>query len=222
MTEGGSLLLGVCAVAVMLIGHRLGKRRKPLTGQEVADRLGLQFDAGRTSKVEPELTIINRLQYGKRYHAANRFTGLYKGYRITLFDFRYEVEVISGRNQGLVEDPYCFFMLYLPRAFEEVTIYHEGLVSKIKQLSGANDIDFESYAFSRRFRVRSPNPKLAYDFCNGRMIEYLLDHTDLSIELDRNILCLSFNRPLRFEEVEDHLLQLVRIRELMPAYLFEE
>ncbi|MBT8041537.1 MAG: hypothetical protein KJN98_00040, partial [Pontiella sp.] len=96
-----------------------------------------------------------------------------------------------------------------------------GLISKLKQLSGDNDIDFESHEFSSKFRVRSPNPKFAYDFCNARMIEYLLKNTDLSIEIDHDILCISFGQPLVFEEVERNLERLLKIRSLIPDYLLD-
>ena len=122
---------------------------------------------------------------------------------------------------GIVEDPYSFYTLELPCCFSEVTIYKEGLLSKVIQSTGHNDIDFESHEFSRKFRIRSPDPKFAYDFCNARMNEYLLQNTDLSIEIDRNILCISFDKPLKFEEVEFNLKRLLQIRSLMPDYLFD-
>ena len=54
------------------------------------------------------------------------------------------------------------------------------------------------------------------------MIEYLIENTDLSIEIDRNILCISFEKPLNFEEVEHNLDRLLKIRSLMPDYLFSD
>lgn len=221
MTEAGKLLLLLSFAVVMIIWHRMGKRGKPLTGVEVAEKLGLDFNADVTGSFEPKLGVINRLQYGNRYDARNIFSGLFKGHRVTAFDFRYHVTVVDAKNTTSI-DPYCFFALYLPREFDEVTIYHEGLISKLKQFSGVDDIDFESHEFSRRFRVRSPNPRFAYDFCHARMIEYLLQHPDLNIEIDKDVLCLSYNHALRFEDVEMNLLHLVAIRELMPDYLFEQ
>jgi len=129
----------------------------------------------------------------------------------------------ESSNMGPRDCPeyYSFYFLQLPAALPEVTIYHEGFISKLKQLSGDSDIDFESYEFSRKFRVRSASPKVAYDFCNARMIEYLLANPDLSIELDRNFLCISFDKRLRSEEIENNLNRLLAIRALMPAYLFD-
>jgi hypothetical protein len=223
MNDGGAVLLVLVLLLVMAILHLLKKRRTPLSGADVALKTGLAYSAKRTREIQPRLKFINRLQYGTDHYAFNVFSGKYKGHQVKAFDFHYLVETVAGKGgNGTIEDPYCFYILELPSSFPEVTIYKEGLISKLKQLAGANDIDFESHEFSRMFRVRSPDPKCAYDFCNARMIEYLLANTDLSVEVDRNILCVSFDKPLEFEEVEQNLNRLVEIRSLMPDYLFSK
>jgi len=210
------LLLTLCAV--LAVAYLLPRRHVALTGHDVALKLGLKFNPDITREIQPQLAFINRLQYGKHHHALNVFRGRIQKQKVVIFDFRYEVETADGKR---LEEPYCFYTVELPCSFPEVTIYKEGLLSKVVQAAGHNDIDFESYEFSRKFRVRSTDPKFAYDCCNARMIEYLLENTDLSMEIDRNILCISFNKPLRYEEVGHNLERLMKIRSLMPEYLFE-
>ena len=86
---------------------------------------------------------------------------------------------------------------------------------------GFDDIDFESHEFSKKFVVRSKDKKFAYDFCNAQMIDYLLGHPDINIEVDQNSLALGFGSCLKVEEIEPHLKQLIRIRSLIPGYVFE-
>ena len=216
----GFILL-VVMFGIMLVLYSRKSRKIPLTGHDVALKLGLKFRPESTQKIQPKLAFINRLQYGRRHHALNVFTGQRLKQPVVIFDFRYEVETITGKGGMIVEDPYSFYTIELPRSFPEVTIYKEGLISKIYQATGHGDLDFESYEFSRKFRVRGADAKFAYDFCNARMIEYLIENTDLSIEIDRNILCISFDKPLIFETVEYNFGRLLKIRSLMPDYLFE-
>ncbi|MCF7849002.1 MAG: hypothetical protein K9M45_09145 [Kiritimatiellales bacterium] len=185
----------------------------------MAVKLGLSFSPDITKKIQPKLKFINRLQYGKNHQAQKVFRGRYQQENVVIFDFCYLSDLATPKDN--IHDQFCFFTLSLPRSFPEVTIYKEGLVSKMVQLAGKNDIDFESHEFSRKFRVRSDDPKFAYDFCNALMIDYLLENTDLSIEIDRNILCVSFNKPLDLETVEFNLKRLLKIRSLMPDYLFD-
>ncbi|MCX5637551.1 MAG: hypothetical protein NTX52_07645 [Planctomycetota bacterium] len=101
-----------------------------------------------------------------------------------------------------------------------MVIGSEGFFSKIAQALGYDDIDFESYEFSRKFCVRSPDKKFAYDVCNARMIEYLLSNTDLTIEIEGGALAVSFNSRLATEQIEPNLNRLITIRSLLPEYLF--
>jgi hypothetical protein len=113
-----------------------------------------------------------------------------------------------------------FFVLHLPAAFPELVISSEGFFSKIAQAFGYDDIDFESHEFSRKFCVRSKDKKFAYDVCNARMIEYLLANDDLTIEIENDVLSISFGSRLKPEQIEPNLNRLIEIRSLMPTYLF--
>ncbi len=54
------------------------------------------------------------------------------------------------------------------------------------------------------------------------MIEYLMDHLNINIEVDQNQLALGFNSCLKAEEIEAQLNRLIKIRSLIPDYLFDE
>ncbi len=140
---------------------------------------------------------------------------------ISAFDYHYETHSTDSKGRRQTHHHYfSFFILHLPASFPEMVIGREGIFSKIGQALGYDDIDFESYEFSRRFCVRSKDKKFAYDFCNARMLEYLLANDDLSVEVENNALSISFNRRLAPENIEPNLERLVAIRSLLPDYLF--
>jgi hypothetical protein len=68
--------------------------------------------------------------------------------------------------------------------------------------------------------VRSKDKRFAYDVCNARMIDYLLANNDLTVEVNRDALALTFNCRLDLAEIEPNLNRLVTLRSLMPDYLF--
>ena len=215
----GLILIAAMLISILVIHLRYSKKRKiPLKGSDVAQKLGLKFNPIEQESLIESYSFINRMRYGKKRHAQKVFSGIFHKQPVTIFELRYE---ISGIDKNSPPDYYSFYLLELPRSFPEITLYKEGLISKLYQLAGHGDIDFESYAFSRKFRVRGKDARFAYDFCNARMIEYLESNTDLSIEIDRNVLCISFNKQLCFEEVEHNLDRLLEIRARMPDYLFE-
>jgi hypothetical protein len=86
---------------------------------------------------------------------------------------------------------------------------------------GYDDIDFESHEFSRAFCVRSSDRKFAYDVCNARMMEFLLENRELCVEIENNVLALLFDGKMDVERIPANLDRLVAIRRLMPGYLFD-
>ena len=223
MSSDDKDLIGVAVAGIFIIIAIVTELRRkktiPLTIQDVALKLGLSVQTAEKDRLFHDYSFINRLQFDGKQHMLNALYGTYRKNTVTVFDMRYEPHDMWGTSKL---DYYSFHMAELPKPFPELTIYKEGLISKLYQATEHNDIDFESHEFSRKFRVRSDNPKFAYDFCNARMIEYLIENTDLSIEIDRNILCISFEKPLNFEEVEGNLNRLLKIRSLMPDYLFSD
>ncbi len=138
-----------------------------------------------------------------------------------MFDYHYETHSTDSKGNRQTHHHYfSFFILLLPMSFPELKITREGLLSKIAQALGYDDIDFESAEFSRAFCVRSKDRKFAYDVCNAQMMEYLLANRDLSIEIEGPALALAFDTRLSAAEIEANLQRLLEIRLRLPDYLF--
>ena len=141
--------------------------------------------------------------------------------QVVVFDYHYETHTTDSKgNQQTQHHYFSFFILLLPINFPELKITREGLLSKIAQALGYEDIDFESAEFSRTFCVRSKDRKFAYDVCNAQMMEYLLANRDLSIEIEGPALALAFDARLSAAEIETDLNRLLEIRLRLPEYLF--
>jgi hypothetical protein len=158
---------------------------------------------------------------GHKRYVFNRLAGEVDGQRANIFDYHYETYSTNSKGQRTTHHHYfSVFTLSLPDSFPELNIEREGFFSKIGQALGFDDIDFESVAFSKRYKVKSRDKKFAYDFCNARMIEYLLQQQDLIIEVDGNTLALTFKGKLAVEHIKPNFRRLQQIRSLMPNYLF--
>lgn len=213
-------VIGIIATAIVFSVQAARKRREAL--HATALRLGLAFVPDRDPTLAQQFAFLNKLARGLNRYAYNRLHGRWKGHPIQSFDYHYETHSTDSKGRSQTDHHhFSVLILSLEKAFPELTICREGFFSKIAQAVGFADIDFESTEFSKRFCVRSKNKKFAYDFCNAQMIEHLLTHQDLDIEVEGNALALAFARCLRPEEIEPHLEELVQIRLLMPNYLFE-
>jgi hypothetical protein len=208
--------LVIAAAIYSMIAAR--RRREEMAG--LAARLGLAFNPDKDYGLARRFAFLNLLARGDNRYALNVLSGRFQQEEILAFDYHYETHSTDSKGRRSTQHHYfSFFILLLPVSFPELRITREGLLSKIAQAFGYDDIDFESAEFSRTFCVRSRDKRFAYDVCNPRMIEYLLANRDLSIELERAALALAFAKRLSAPEIERNLRRLIEVRRLLPEYL---
>jgi hypothetical protein len=203
-------------VAIAIFSYRANQKRQEAM-KALAARLGLHYSPGKDRTLASRYEFIDRIRGGRDRYAFNILSGAYQGHEVNVFDYHY----VTGSGKNTRHHYPSFLILRLPISTPELTIGPEGLFSKVAQAIGFDDIDFESHEFSRKFCVRSRDKKFAYDICHGRMIEYLLANTDLTLEMERDILAISFMSRLDPEKIEFNLERLIAVRMLMPEYLLD-
>jgi len=224
MGSGGMVLVFVLFVLLIIGGAIYSaiaarKRREELF--ELATRLGLEFSPGQDYELANRFGFLDKLAQGSDRYAFNVLSGNYRQNQVLVFDYHYETHSTDSKGNRQTHHHYfSFFILLLPISFPELKITREGLLSKIAQALGYDDIDFESAEFSRTFCVRSKDRKFAYDVCNAQMMEYLLANRDLSLEIEGPALALAFDTRLSAAEIEANLQRLLEIRLRLPDYLF--
>lgn len=107
--------------------------------------------------------------------AQNVITGEHNGHPLVAFDYSYKEDSRDSEGRTTTRT-YCYavYALGMPCALPEVHVAPEGVFSRLGKALGIQDIELESEEFNRRFRVRSPNPKLATDVLSPRTMEALL------------------------------------------------
>lgn len=202
------------------------KARSAALVEEARD-LGLSFDASQRDFLARKYRFLDQFSVASRVSkdcCINVMTGEFEGHAVTLFDYYYVTKEGSVWWWAPSWERHCYFsfiIIDMESNFPELTIAKEGFLSKIAQAVGYRDIDFESHAFSRRYVVRSSDKKFAYDFCNAKMIDYLLDQPILNIELQKHALALVFDDQHELGRTRSHLRRVSKMRSLMPNYLFD-
>jgi len=222
--DGGAILIFIVFAALVVVAAIFGaiaarKRRDELSA--LAARLGLGFNPDKDYALASRFAFLDQLAQGGNRYAFNVLSGSYRGHRVLVFDYHYETHSTDSKGHQQTHHHYfSFFVLMLPLSFPELRITREGLLSKIAQAFGYADIDFDSAEFSRSFCVRSKDKKFAYDVCHAQMMEYLLAHRDLSLEIETDALALAFDSRLSAQQIEFNLQRLLEIRSRLPRYLF--
>ncbi len=214
-------LVGVVAcvaVTVTALKQIRTTRARVIEMEALSQRL--QFDDFNPSKNKDFVAgwgFLSRLSQGCDRYAFNVLRGTYQGQTLFAFDYHFQTQEGKSTHEHLG----TILMLIVNEAFPQLTIGPENLGLKIAEALGvASDINFESAKFSRKYCVRSPDKKFAYDVCNPQMIDYLLTNPGLHIEIQGPVISLAFEPQLPVSQIELSLQRLVEIRSRLPQYLF--
>jgi hypothetical protein len=183
------VLVIVIVGALIYVSHLRAKaRRRELAG--LASDLGWRFDPSGDAGHEAAYGHFSIFDRGRSRRAYNSLFGTIaidgRTYATKAGDFRFTTG--SGKNRKT--HTFSYLLLNLPfRSTPELHIRREHVFDKVASAIGFDDIDFESEEFSRRFYVKSPDKKFAYDVVHARMMEFLLSGRGPALELKGGACC---------------------------------
>lgn len=112
---------------------------------------------------------------GDNRKARNVLQGSFRERPMVAFDYSYETHGTDSKgNRTTSVHKHAVCVLGLPVWVPRLELVPEGFLGRVGTMLGMQDIELESEDFNRRYRVRSGNPKLAYDCLPARTMEALL------------------------------------------------
>ncbi len=121
-------------------------------------------------------------------------TGPFGPYRCVLFTYRYT----TGSGKERSTHVYTVLALALPTFLPTLELTPETLGTRIVRAFGAQDLQFESEDFNKRWRVEARDAKFAHDVLHPRTLERLVrgDTKGMSLRIEgTDILCWSVGTP---------------------------
>ena len=157
------------------------------------------------------LDLFKRFKQGSNKYVFDIFSGIWHRYPANAFTFHYEIR----HDRSTSHYYFVVVLIHIETSFPRLTIKRRGLF-------GFGGISFESVIFDEEFTVHCKDKKFAYDFCHPKAMEYLLEQGGgIDIELKGNVLAVFIDeKELNIEDVEESLNRLVKLRKLMPNYLY--
>lgn len=176
VTESLAVLLFLLAVVLVVVGavyawQQKQKRREDLAAW--AFQHGLTFshdDQHRLDRLELHLFSL-----GDGRGCENVVSGTWQDRPVHLADYWYYDE--DHDNEGGTSRTYHRFSIGLTKVdawLPPVRIGHETALSRLGDKLGFGDVDFESEAFNRKFRVKAADREFAYKLLDARMLGWLL------------------------------------------------
>lgn len=194
----GAILLPIFLVVIALVayyGYLQQKKRREALGALAAE-LGWQFVPDSDYSHDEEYANFAIFRQGHSRCAYNTLFGSItidgKSCPVKMGDFLYKVTTSNGKTTTTHTYRFSYLILELPYlGVPALLIRREGMFDAVKNLFGFDDIDFESAEFSRKFFVKSPDKRFAYDVIHSGMMEFLLAGNPPTIDIERGRCCLS-------------------------------
>ena len=176
------------ALVVVLIFHGMQaaeKRRKALAAW--ARSRGLSYSADHDDSMEERFCAFDCLEEGSDRYAYNVMGGDWGGRELLGFDYHYETSSTDSKGNRTTSDwHFSAVILTSEVPLRPLFIRPEGFLDRVSQFLGFDDIDFESAEFSRKFYVKSPDKRWAYDVIHQRTMEFLLSMPTFTLRFDRH------------------------------------
>lgn len=174
----------------------LQRKRRREAMAALAQRLGWQFDSGYDSSHDDEYAHFEIFRRGHSRYAYNTLRGAVtidaESYPAKMGDFTYKVTSGSGKSRSTRTYRFSYAIVHLPfRNVPDLLIRPEGWFDKLAGAFGFDDIDFESAEFSKQFCVKSSDKRFAYDVVHPRMMEFLLQTSPPTIDIEYGRCCLA-------------------------------
>jgi hypothetical protein len=192
------------------------KRREAL--RQWAKQRGWHLTHLRVRSMHRDYPALKVFQNGHSRYAKNIIKGELHGRPVTMMDYRYTTghgKNRSTHNRGVV---------ILACDFPTVPLFirRENPLDRVGEFFGADDIDFESSEFSRKFFVKSSDRKWAYDVIHTRTMDYLMKAPSFTIEFGFGEIAVYQSGWCGTDRYEKALEMAWDMHELIPDYVVRQ
>lgn len=172
--------LAILAIIIVAIAgwHAAAKRRAEL--RQWATAHSLHFNPSKHCHLDSEFPDFRCLHQGHSRYAHNVAHGHWDQRPILAFDYHY----VTGHGRDRQTHQFSAVIVESDVLLQPLLIRPENLFDKMSAFFGHEDINFESAEFSRRFFVKAPNKRWAYDVIHARTMEFLMANPPFSIQFE--------------------------------------
>lgn len=221
----GIVSVGVFALAIVLIivGAQQNRKRQAAPAAWAQSR-GLSFDPGHDGGFRDRFPEFACFKQGeKNRYALNVMTGQWNSRRLIGFYYHYQTTSTNSKGHTTTSTWYFSGALIEPRILlKPLSIRTESIFDKMAGFFGFDDIDFESAEFSRRFCVKSPDRRWAYDVLHARTIEFLLQSPRFTIDFARDWALVWKSGRFKPQEFEQAIAVVEGVLDRLPDYLVQQ
>ncbi|MBI1730506.1 hypothetical protein HY229_06425 [Candidatus Acetothermia bacterium] len=220
LSNSGESVVYIFVLALVLIGFFVSSYIRSIRGKTLgswANAHNLSFDEYSESSIDETYPHFECLQKGEKRYSFNRITGKWREHDFFGFDYHYR----TGSGKSTTHHYFSAVILTSPIPLKPLFIRPEGMMDKVTEFFGAEDINFESREFSQKFFVRAPDKKWAFDVIQQSTMQLMLDSRSYWIQFGED--CVIAYDIVRFsiEDFEQAANVICGILDRLPDYVKE-
>lgn len=206
----------IVAGGIIFSAYASAKRRKELAEWALSKQL--DFVAAKDSDFDSRYPNFKCLNRGDSRYAYNIITGAIASRVFLGCDYHYATG--SGKNRQ--HHNFSLVIVKSPILLEPLFIRPENFLDTLAEFAGFNDIDFESAEFNKKFYVKAPNKKWAYDIISPNMMEFLIQSPVFSIQFDLLSIIIYRDRFFSTADFEVAVDLINGVFERIPEYVIQD
>ena len=208
-------------IALIIFGVIAARKRRDALAS-LAASWGFQWSRDDPIGIADRFSSHRSLAQGDNRYAYNVFQGERKGRRVICFDYHYATHSTDSKGRRQTHHHHFSGALAdLGARFPDLTVRPEGFFDKVAEFVGADDIDFESAEFSRKFHVKADDRRFAYDIFHARAMEYMLAHpVDMTFDFRGDTVLVTGGGTWKPERYDAALRRIEGLIELVPEFVW--
>lgn len=212
------VLFVVLAIAGAVVSYQLKQKRLRALAAMAAS-LGMRF-----SRHDPFGLLdlpFELLRRGDGRGVENVLWGTHGDHEVRVFEYWYYEQTTDPKgNTTRSYSRFSCAMLELPIVCPSVSISPESFFTRLADVVGLRDIDFESEEFNRAMQVKGDDPRFANYLIDARMMEWLLATRGWTFLVSGSHVMAVIHR-LRPAEIPLIVEALAGFRQQMPRVVFD-
>lgn len=205
----GMFLCGIAVLAVSLVFYYRFLQRRAF--MDMARRLKFRYYY-RSYAIPRRFAFLCQQRRGKGRHALNILLGRLAGEEAVVFDYCFN----TGLGMEKKWHYSSFTVLHHGRECPSVRVYPKCMLPDLGQIIGFDEVHMNGGPLGESFSVFSTNEAFARAVLMGPVVDYLVRHPDLSLEIDSVWLALGNQQCLVPEDIPHRLSQLEKVRSALP------
>lgn len=178
---------------------------------EMARKLGYRYYY-RSYAIPQRFSFLSQHRRGRGRYAFNIIIGQEEGASHLLFDYTFSTGLGAEKKwhyssfSAMRHGKTCAFLRIYPRSMLEV----------LGDIVGYDEALFEESEFTRQYAVYATDDSFAHELITQPLVEYLMRHPGLSLEVEPYWVALGAAERLIPEEIPRRLRQVEKVRAMLP------